>query len=468
MKQLYLLLVLLASIYAGPQLYANEVIVKGYVKFANGAKAPNIKLKIIVETPCVVEQFVTTNSDGFYSTQVHCQGDITKVRISVPCGGQVLTQLKEVSPNNAVEANFILCYSPVLCVAKFTASQITPIENQKFPVKFNSSASETAAGDKIIQRSWNFGDGTIIHEGSVDPVHNYEKPGLYNVCLTIKTEKGCTNTKCITVEVRARCHADFRFEHTSGGVQFNSSPSVSSPNDPIIGRSWNFGDGTPIIKGSIDPLHKFPRPGTYTVCLVVWTAGGCENRICKQVIVPERSPECKARFSFERVAPTKYRFNSNLSVVAPGDEIIERQWNFHDGTPIITTRDVSILHEFAKPGVYEVCLKIRTANGCESRFCLAVRVGADEHHGEGSVKIISLYPTPFHNELKALVYSRFNHILATISIVDVYGQVKWTKQVWLMQGNNPFEIPTQTLLPGPYFFRVVTGYGVKSRLVYKI
>ena len=54
MKQLYLLLVLLPSIYAGPQLYANEVIVKGYVKFANGAKAPNIKLKIIVETPCVV------------------------------------------------------------------------------------------------------------------------------------------------------------------------------------------------------------------------------------------------------------------------------------------------------------------------------------------------------------------------------------------------------------------------------
>jgi hypothetical protein len=66
------------------------------------------------------------------------------------------------------------------------------------------------------------------------------------------------------------------------------------------------------------------------------------------------------------------------------------------------------------------------------------------------------------------VYSRSNHILATISIVDVYGQVKWTKQVWLAQGNNPFEIPTGALLPGPYFFRVVTGFGVQSRLIYKI
>ena len=468
MKKLYALLFLLVSLLTSLELKANEVTVKGYVKFANGAKAPNIKVKIFVEAPCVVEQFVTTNNEGFYTAKVHCEGTITKVRVSIECAGQILTQLKEVSLNNVVEANFTLCYSPTACVAKFTSNQVAPIENQKFPVKFNSSASESSGDDKITQRKWDFGDGEIIQEGPVDPIHNYEKPGNYTVCLTIKTERGCTNTKCITIEVRSRCHADFRFEHTSIGVQFNSSPSESSPNDPIVGRNWNFGDGTPIVKGNIDPVHIFPRPGTYTVCLVVWTAGGCESRACKQVVVAERISECRARFSFERIASNKYRFNSNLSVVSAGDEIVERQWNFHDGSAIVTTTDISILHEFPKPGVYEVCLKIKTAKGCESRFCLAVKVGEDNHHGEGSVKIISLYPIPFHNELKALIYSRSNHILATIAIVDVYGQVKWSKQVWLMQGNNPFEIPTRSLLPGPYFFRVVTGYGVKSRLVYKI
>ena len=468
MKKLYLLLLLLAPVFLGFQSKANEVTVKGYVKFANGAKAANIKVKIFVEAPCVVELFATTNSDGFYSAKIHCEDAIKKVRVSVQCEGNVLTKLQEVSINNVVEANFTLCYSPVACAAKFAVKHIDAIENQKNRFQFNSGESETSREDKIIQRSWNFGDGVVINEGTVDPIHNYEKPGVYNVCLTIKTEKGCSNTKCITVEVKARCQAEFRFEHADAGVRFNSSESTGTLNDPIIGRNWNFGDGSPIEKNTINPIHKFPRPGVYNVCLVVWTAGGCETRQCRQVVVPESKPECRARFSFERIAPKKFRFNSGLSAVSPGDEIIEREWEFRDGSPILKTHDISVVHEFEKPGLYEVCLKIITAKGCESRYCLAVKVGDGENPGDGAVKIISLYPIPVHNELRALIYSREDNLPATISIVDVYGQIKWSKQVRLVKGNNPLEIPTGALLPGPYFITVVTSFGVQSKRIYKI
>lgn len=467
MKKLFSFLLVVASLLLSFQSKANEITVKGYVKFANGAKAANIKVKIFVEAPCVVEHIVTTNSDGFYTDKMRCEGAIKKVRVSIQCEGQVLTQLKEVSVTNVVEVNFNLCYSPTACVAKFSFEQLAPIENNKLPVKFNSASAEASREDKIIQRTWNFGDGVTITEGTTDPTHNYERPGLYNVCLTIKTEKGCTNTKCLSVEVRSRCRADFRFEQTEAGVRFNSGPSTGSNADPIIGRSWNFGDGSPVVKNNIDPIHTFPRAGTYNVCLVVWTAGGCENKACKEVVVKERMPECNARFSFERIAPQKIRFNSSLSIISAGDEIVERQWEFRDGSAIIKTKDVSIAHEFEKAGVYEVCLKIKTAKGCESRFCLAVKVG-EEDRDDGSVKIISLYPIPVQSELKALIYSRTERVLATISIVDVYGQIKWSKQVWLAKGNNPFEIPAASLLPGPYFFRVVSGFGIKSKRIYKI
>jgi PKD repeat protein len=469
MKKLYALSLLLA-LFVSYQSIANEILVKGYVKFSNGTPAPNVKVKVFVEVPCVAEHILTTNGDGFYSGKIHCEGPILKVRISIECAGQIISQLKEVNPNLVVEANFTACAPPVNCVAKFTATQVPPGEHQVFPVKFNSSASEVSSGDKIIDRTWKFGDGHIMEHGTVDPTHNYVKPGIYEVCLIIKTDKGCTSTKCMRVEVKGRCHAAFRFEltNTPNTVKFNSSASEAPSIDPIIHRSWNFGDGSEILKDRIDPLHTFPKPGTYNVCLVVWTAGGCESRECKQVVIPERRPECKARFSFERIAPKKFRFNSRLSVVTPGDEIIERQWEFRDGTHTVITNDISIVHEFAKPGLYEVCLKIKTAKGCESKFCLPVRVGEGEHQGEGSVKIISLYPTPVHNELKAIIYSRLDHIPATISIVDVYGQIKWTKQVWLAQGNNPFEIPTGFLLPGPYFIRVTSSFGVQSKLIHKI
>ncbi len=62
---------------------------------------------------------------------------------------------------------------------------------------------------------------------------------------------------------------------------------------------------------------------------------GCETKECKQVKVVEAKPECRARFSFERIAPKKFRFNSGLSVVSPGDKIIECQWEIRDGSHTI-------------------------------------------------------------------------------------------------------------------------------------
>ncbi len=58
--------------------------------------------------------------------------------------------------------------------------------------------------------------------------------------------------------------------------------------------------------------------------------------------------------------------------------------------------------------------------------------------------------------------------MATVSIIDVYGQIKLTKQVLLLQGNNPFDLATTSLLPGPYFFRITTSYGTQSKPVYKL
>jgi PKD repeat protein len=41
---------------------------------------------------------------------------------------------------------------------------------------------------------WNFGDGN--RSTAVNPTHTYARPGRYEVCLTITTPEGCTDTKC--------------------------------------------------------------------------------------------------------------------------------------------------------------------------------------------------------------------------------------------------------------------------------
>jgi hypothetical protein len=188
------------------------------------------------------------------------------------------------------------------------------------------------------------------------------------------------------------------------------------------------------------------------------------------VVIPApTTAACVSRFGFEQIAPKKFRFNSSLSVTTSEDQIVERQWVFRDGTPIIKNNDVSTLHEFSKAGMYEVCLKIRTAKGCESRFCLPVKVEEKLNNTEEpAIKIITLYPAPFKNELKAIIFSRNPNVMATISIIDVYGQIKLTRQVFLVQGKNPFDMATTFLLPGPYFFRITTSYGTQSKPVYKL
>ena len=92
MKKLYALFLLLA--FVSYQSIANEILVKGYVKFSNGAPAANVKVKISVEVPCEAQQVVTTNADGFYNAKIHCEGSILKVRISIECAGQIISQLR--------------------------------------------------------------------------------------------------------------------------------------------------------------------------------------------------------------------------------------------------------------------------------------------------------------------------------------------------------------------------------------
>ena len=213
-------------------------------------------------------------------------------------------------------------------------------------------------------------------------------------------------------------------------------------------------------------MHTFPREGSYEVCLVIKTAAGCESKVCKPIVIPPVNKiECTARFVFEKLGPLKFRFNSNTSNLAPNDNIIERKWDFKDGT---SGNEISPVHEFAKPGNYEVCLKIRTARGCENIFCAVVKVDGAEGSNEPMVKIVSLYPSPVKENLKAVIFSRNSNVIATVSIVNIYGIVQSVRQVTMTGGNNSYSIPVHTLPIGPYIFKVMTQYGTVSRTFYKM
>ena len=69
-------------------------------------------------------------------------------------------------------------------------------------IRFNSGgAVSQLAGDSIIKRNWNFGDGTTLTGNVINPLHEYKFGGTYTVCLTMVTRLGCESRWCKTIKV---------------------------------------------------------------------------------------------------------------------------------------------------------------------------------------------------------------------------------------------------------------------------
>lgn len=267
-------------------------------------------------------------------------------------------------------------------VAFFSMEKLLP---RKF--RFNSAQSYTLQGDSIFQRIWKFGDDSSLDGNSINPLKEYKDTGVYTVCLTIKTVKGCQQQYCINIAVKdsaiapppATCKAAFTFSALGRSLGFNSKNSTVPAGDSIVSRTWLFGDNTAALTGNrVDPSHSYSKPGNYTVCLYIKTKNGCESNSCLQLTVKDTVPPppigCKAIFTYQVKDSIIYFSSAASKAGTDSDRIISRNWYYADNTVAVTLGGnvVDTFYKFAKPGTYQVALVIKTQAGCESRFIAPV------------------------------------------------------------------------------------------------
>ncbi|MES2330999.1 MAG: PKD domain-containing protein [Bacteroidota bacterium] len=386
MKQTLRFLFIAFGLLLQAQLFANTVIVKGTVKDSANHAIANKTVRIYTTDStqgCLLSHTVTTNPNGYYIDTLTCNGNISKLIIVVEnCNGTKITHDPAVGPNTTVESNFIICTTisnpvPVTCKAYFTSTVSSA------GVKFNSSGSSTIAGDTIISRTWIFGDSSAQLSGNqVDPSHTYTKSGTYNVCLTIKTKRGCESNYCQPVVYTAPSN-DCRIESVitveklaPGKYRFNNSQTTIAAGDSIFQRIWKFSDGTSLDGNQVNPLKEFKDTGTYYACVTIKTKRGCEKQFCLTLTIHDTVPgttpvptNCKAQFSTS-IQTLTVKFNSaNSSSTGAGDSIISRTWIFGDNSAQLTGNHVDPSHVYAKAGSYTACLYIKTQKGCESKYC---------------------------------------------------------------------------------------------------
>lgn len=164
------------------------------------------------------------------------------------------------------------------------------------PVQFN----DISAGNSTpVSWFWEFGDGSTSTKQN--PKHWYRNgAGTNTVCLTVTYKDGaetCCDRYCkdiTTCDYGCVSVADFKYSFVA--------PTIIQFSDLSVGRdaacqfNWDFGYGP--SSNQQNPLHAFPGPGTYNVCLTVtycqYVAGtnppviknSCVDMYCELITIP--------------------------------------------------------------------------------------------------------------------------------------------------------------------------------------
>ncbi|MBN1338878.1 MAG: PKD domain-containing protein [Bacteroidales bacterium] len=204
---------------------------------------------------------------------------------------------------------------------------------------------------------WDFGDNFT---GSGQAVQHIYNPGINDsvqVCLTTFMMNPATGDSCIAVSCQSilvgypvNCEAHFDFFVDPGQPLTVLFSDLSVGN--LLSWYWDFGDGS--FSWEQNPVHTYPSPGSYEVCLTVegYVAGAlCTSTFCLDVFldIPLFADFAYALDTLGN-GQRKYYF-TDLSTGNPDTW----HWNFGDGN---TSFDSDPVHQYEFSGEYSVCLEV--------------------------------------------------------------------------------------------------------------
>jgi len=148
---------------------------------------------------------------------------------------------------------------------------------------FDSSTSKSGAAD--VKWLWNFGDGSSTATSTLqNPFHTFNKPGTYNVSLTVTDNQGCTATVILGVTVADIPKPNF----VTKDPRCQNNPlslvdsSTFSPLYPIV--ATNFTVNPVYIKQPGFNLQIVPTDsGIVAITYIITNVNGCTGDTTKKI-----------------------------------------------------------------------------------------------------------------------------------------------------------------------------------------
>ncbi|MEO9022347.1 MAG: PKD domain-containing protein [Ginsengibacter sp.] len=253
--------------------------------------------------------------------------------------------------------------------------------NNKYEVDFTDTVSNT------VVTEWDFGDGTILNTGVLNPVtHNYSPPQkIYLVKVTRRdTLTGTTSTgqkNIIIIDEKANFFPDITDICQNKKVQL---ATIGIDSSKIKKYTWDFGDGTPryVINNlsyfnslglwlNGNTSHTYTTNGLYKVKLIIEDKIGCIDSLEYTVPVTVKGP--LAGFAATNITScdsSQIVLFTDTSSQNGSTPITSRAWMFGDGSPVFNTNaDTPFIHPYFNTAYYNsrtVTLTITDAIGCAS------------------------------------------------------------------------------------------------------
>ncbi len=162
------------------------------------------------------------------------------------------------------------------------AYEIHYVDHDNLSVGF---IDQSSTDGHITSWLWDFGDNTTSTDQN--PVHLYEAPGTYTVCLFIADDNDCSSHFCHDVTLHHAepvCDASFYFHQPHENQYTVNFTDHSSSDVDIHSWLWDFGDGH--TSSEQNPSHIYEHSGTYLVCLFISTADSlCVDHYCHHVVI---------------------------------------------------------------------------------------------------------------------------------------------------------------------------------------
>lgn len=222
----------------------------------------------------------------------------------------------------------------------------------------------------IVNRYWNFGDGTSSNSTTDTASHSYAQKGSYVVEFIAATSTGCSDTLTRTIVVDsvqiALCEPSFSGSTSiclGSTANFLDSSYIKAGKDSLVKQIWDFGDGkkdTIYTNFYYTHPHVYNASGIYTVTLTIFTKRGCSSSLSRTITI--RSLKTKSDFSYTQI-PVCNSTSQQIQFTNQTKDYfgtLTVKWDFGD---LYDTDVLNPLHSYAKSGYYTVKLLTRVS-GC--------------------------------------------------------------------------------------------------------